>query len=218
MSETTHLDRRRVLQAGAWSVPVISVAAAAPSLAASSNLRTVTGTLTWGVKQSFRSYVINMPISQGTITLSGGVTQTGGDASPFVWPAGSGTVADDGGVSVQYGGSVRFLKHDGELDVTISEPLLTVAPNGSGTISVTHTTPEGTSNPVLALVNSVVVNDAGSAVDVSNGDPSADADGSATILAETGVPVFTAVISGSESVFYEAGAQMNAFSTALTSG
>lgn len=218
MSDTPSIDRRRVLRAGAWSVPVISVAAAAPGLAASSSLRTVTGTLTWGVKQSFRSYVINMPISEGTITLSGGVTQTGGEASPFVWPAGSGTVTEGGTVSVQYGGSVRFFKHDGELDVTISEPLLTVAPDGTGTISVTHTTPEGTSSPVLALVSSVAVTDDGSTVDVNNGDPTVDSDGSTTVLAETGVPVFTAVIGGDESVFYDAGAQMNAFSTALTVG
>ena len=216
MSIATPVDRRKVLQAGAWTVPVISVAAAAPALAASSSSRSVTGTLTWGVKQSFRSYVINMPISQGTITLSEGVTQTGGAASPFVWPAGVGTVDEAGTVNVQYGGSVRFLKHDGELDVTISEPLLTVAADGTGTISVTHTTPEGTSNPVLALVNSAEPNDDGSVVTVSNGDPANDRDGSATVLADTGVPVFTAVINGRESVFYEEGAEMNAFETTLT--
>lgn len=218
MSVATRIDRRKVLQAGAWTVPVISVAAAAPTLAASAT-RTVTGTMTWGVKQSFRSYIINMPISQGTITLSGGVTQTGNAASPFVWPAGSGTVEEDGTVTVQYGGTVRFLKHEGDLDVTIAEPLLVVSPDGTGTISVTYTSTDGeTTNPVLALLNSVNTADDGSVVTVSNGALDPDADVSASVLAESGVVVFSGVVYGNYTEFYDAGASMNAFETTLTEG
>lgn len=217
MSVPTRIDRRKVLQAGAWTVPVISVAAAAPSLAASSDIRSVTGTLSWGVKQSFRNYIVRVPISPGTITLSGGVTQAGDAASPFVWPAGSGTVEEDGTVTVQYGGSVRFLKHEGDLDVTIAEPLLSVSPDGTGTISVTYTATDGeTTTPVLALLNSVTTDDDGSVVSVSNGALTPDADVTASILAESGVVVFSGVVYGSYTEFYDAGAPMNAFETTLT--
>lgn len=33
MTEATRIDRRRVLRAGGWSAPAISIAAAAPTLA-----------------------------------------------------------------------------------------------------------------------------------------------------------------------------------------
>lgn len=218
MSASTRIERRRVLQAGAWSVPVVTVAAAAPRLAASTNLRTVTGTLTWGVKQSFRSYVITMPISAGTVALSGGVTRVdpADEMSPFIWPAGSGTVGEDGAIHVQFTGSVNFEKHEGQLDVTISDPLLTVSPDGAGTISVTHASPEGSSTLVLADLSGVTVTDDTSSVSADNGDLNADVP--RTTLAETGVPVFVAVIGGTESQFYNAGDPMNGFSTTLTVG
>lgn len=115
------LARRPLLKSAAWAVPAVTVAAAAPSLAASTSSRQVTGTLTWGVKQSFRNYIVNVApgVFGGEITLSDGVSQVGGaNDGVFIWPGGEGTVADDGTVVVQYAGTVNFYKHDGALDVT----------------------------------------------------------------------------------------------------
>lgn len=216
MPTSPTLDRRGILKAAAWSAPVLTVATAAPALAASPQLRSVVGELTWGVKRSFRNYIINVPISQGTITLSGGVTQTGGAAGIFTWPNGAGTVAPDGTVSVQFEGSVRFLKHEGQLDVTIAKPLITVNPDGTGTITVTHTTPEGTTTPVVANLTSVTTTDGTQTLQVSNGNTSNDVDSAVTSLAETGVPVFAGEVYGQYTEFYDAGDPMNAFATTLT--
>lgn len=216
MSQATRIDRRRVLQAGAWSVPVISVAAAAPALAASASVRNVTGTLTWGVKASFRRYITG-PIAGGAVTLSGGVTQPGGEG-PFSWPDGEGTVADDGTVNVQYAGTVNFNGHDGALDVTISDPQLTLNPGGDGALSVTYTSTDGASSSlVLADLTAVIVNDDGATVVANNGSVSTDTDSTATILADTGVVVFSGAMTPGGPVinFYQAGDPMNVFETTL---
>lgn len=69
-------------------------------------------TISWGVKESFRSY-IEGPIAQGTI--SGG------------WGSGSGaySIGTDSG-SVRYGGSIRYSGHGGLLDITLSNPRIQV--------------------------------------------------------------------------------------------
>lgn len=217
MSEATRIDRRRVLQAGAWSVPVISVAAAAPTLAASPETRNVTGALTWGVKASFRRYITG-PIAGGEITLSDGVTQPGG-TGPFVWPGGEGTLDEDGTVSVQYAGTVNFFGHDGALDVTISDPEITLNPGGTGTLSVTYTSTDGdTSTLVLANLTAGNVVDSGTTVVVDNGSVDPDTDTTATALAESGVVVFSGSTTPGGPIieFYAEGDPMNAFETTLT--
>ncbi|SDH28869.1 HtaA domain-containing protein [Agrococcus jejuensis] len=80
-------------------------------------------TLQWGIRSSFRSYVVG-PIANGTITPSGGVTM---DASGFSWTGGTG-VADEatGTALVAYPGHIRFTGHGGQLDLTISDVRLRI--------------------------------------------------------------------------------------------
>ena len=78
------------------------------------NVPTNSGSLRWGVKDSFRSYVTG-PIAQGSIRVSG----AGDDGAVVVFPQSSPASATE---VVQYGGSVRYLGHNGALDVTISSP------------------------------------------------------------------------------------------------
>lgn len=82
------------------------------------------GTLGWGVKESFRTYVVD-GVAKGEITTSGGATQAAGNgAFTFVKATGEyDTDADT--LSAAFAGSVNFKGHeeDGEygLDLTLSD-------------------------------------------------------------------------------------------------
>lgn len=76
-------------------------------------------TLTWGFKESFRSY-ISGSIANGEWTVADGATYTTPD---FGWSEGKGTYNPDGGV-VQFAGSVDFTGHGGILNTTIAGPQL----------------------------------------------------------------------------------------------
>lgn len=91
----------------------------------------VTGaTLSWGVKESFRSYIAG-PIAKGIISQNG----VGVSGSEFVWGGGSGTYnrADSLG-RIGYGGSVNFTGHAGKLELTVANPAIQV--NGPGSASL----------------------------------------------------------------------------------
>ncbi|MGO1435774.1 MAG: HtaA domain-containing protein [Canibacter sp.] len=73
-------------------------------------------TLNWGVKESFRKYVRG-PIAQGEISWFGGVKS----APEYTWSGGAGSVEDDD-VELKWTGGVHFKGHEGQLDMTISNP------------------------------------------------------------------------------------------------
>ncbi|QTH59507.1 HtaA domain-containing protein [Corynebacterium hindlerae] len=72
--------------------------------------------LSWGVKESFRSY-ISGNIAKGSWETNG-TTYSGGN---FVWNGNAGAVTGNNGV-IQYTGAVRFTGHDGVLDLNIADP------------------------------------------------------------------------------------------------
>ncbi|MGX5682649.1 HtaA domain-containing protein [Schumannella luteola] len=91
------------------------------------------GSLRWGVKASFRSYVTG-GIAQGAITTSG----AGVDGGEFVFgqsTGGSFSSATGTGTS-NYSGSVRFTGHGGLLDLTLSDPIVSVESASSATLLV----------------------------------------------------------------------------------
>ncbi len=94
---------------------------------------TVQGSLMWGVKSSFRSY-ISGPIAKGTISVSGGAVAQGGaywfGQSSTDWSAASGIG------SAAYAGSVRFTGHSGILDLTLSDPVVRIDSATAGTMLV----------------------------------------------------------------------------------
>jgi hypothetical protein len=93
---------------GAEGTAIVTVAAPAVTVPTSS------GSLRWGIKESFRSYVTGS-IAQGSIRVSG----AGSDGPIVVFPQSSRA----GSTSlIGYGGSVRYLGHNGALDVTIASP------------------------------------------------------------------------------------------------
>ncbi|SKB08319.1 Htaa protein [Aeromicrobium choanae] len=86
--------------------------------AAEAGTKVTAGTISWGVKSSFRNYITG-PIAHGTVTTTAPATAA---SDGFTFPAASGTWADAGDVAAQ--GSVRFEGHDGVLDLTIGKPRL----------------------------------------------------------------------------------------------
>ena len=77
------------------------------------------GTLTWGFKESFRSY-ISGSIANGEWTLADGATY----ATPqFGWSGAQGAYDPEGGL-VAFPGSVTFTGHGGVLNTTVASPQL----------------------------------------------------------------------------------------------
>jgi hypothetical protein len=89
------------------------------------------GSLLWGVKSSFRSYVTG-PIANGTIAVSGGASSRG-SAYRFFQRATNGAAAGD---TTRFGGTVRFTGHDGELDLRFSDPSVVIGSTRAATLSV----------------------------------------------------------------------------------
>lgn len=103
---------------------VVALAVAAPVPAA--------GSLSWGVKASFRSYVLG-DIAHGTITSAGGASPVSGG---YLFPQSSATVDRAGLGTVSYRGSVTFTGHAGALDLRIADPIVRVTSAAAGVLSV----------------------------------------------------------------------------------
>ncbi|RQP13058.1 MAG: hypothetical protein EAS51_00750 [Microbacteriaceae bacterium] len=90
------------------------------------------GSLSWGVKGAWRSYITG-PIASGSIITSG-ATAVGGT---YVFPQIAEASLANGLGTVSYGGSVRFTGHHGELDLRFANPQVRIDSATSGTLYVT---------------------------------------------------------------------------------
>ncbi|MDO7883405.1 HtaA domain-containing protein [Salinibacterium soli] len=107
------------------SAATLDYSVTAPAVAA--------GSLRWGVKSSFRSYVTG-GIAQGAITTSG----AGVDGGEFVFgqsTGGSFSPATGTGTS-NYSGSVRFTGHSGLLDLTLANPVVSIQSSSTAMLLV----------------------------------------------------------------------------------
>lgn len=108
---------------------------------ASAGTTTVSGgELTWGVKQSFRTYMVG-GIAQGTITPGNGATKD--SANVLTFTKGTGGVTKDGDFHVAYTGSAHFYGHEGELDFTLSDPYVSLSKSGTGDLYVMYAVGKG---------------------------------------------------------------------------
>ncbi|MEV7694439.1 HtaA domain-containing protein [Microbacterium sp. NPDC089189] len=98
--------------------------AAAPAATSSAAGCTVAGgQLTWGFKESFRSY-ISGTIAKGAWEPIDGASYT---TPEFSWPAQSGSIDPETGTgTISFGGGIRFTGHNGLLDTTVANPTLEV--------------------------------------------------------------------------------------------
>lgn len=110
-----------------FTVTTAAVAPAVPAVASPAQqqcvAQEVTGaTMSWGVKESFRTYITG-PIAKGTISTSG-VADNG---SSYGWSGGSGAYNPSDSLGrVSYSGSVHFTGHGGQLDMTLANPRIQV--------------------------------------------------------------------------------------------
>lgn len=111
----------------AAAVTIAAAATPAPTVeaapVATCTAQSVSGaSISWGVKESFVSYV-NGPIAKGSADIS--------------WGSGSGLFnADENLGRVNYGGAATFTGHGGVLNLTLSNPSIQVTGAGSATLSV----------------------------------------------------------------------------------
>lgn len=99
-------------------------------------------TLTWGFKESFRSY-ISGTIANGEWTVADGATY---ETPVFSWSSGSGDYDGASGAGeVSFDGSIEFTGHGGILDTTIAHPRLRFVDGGRAilVVDVTGTTQAG---------------------------------------------------------------------------
>lgn len=91
----------------------------------------IEGSLVWGVKSSFRSYITGT-IAKGSVTLRDGAASSGSG----YWFGQSGTdwTAESGLGSTRYAGGVRFQGHAGVLDLTLSDPVVRIDSATAGTL------------------------------------------------------------------------------------
>ncbi|MFF5972389.1 HtaA domain-containing protein [Streptomyces sp. NPDC012769] len=121
------------LGAGALALPAVAADAAAPPVPLTN------GTLDWGIKASFRSYLA-MPFAKGRTTVEGGARQAPNHGIlTFVDGAGTYDTATHATAN-SFKGGVRFEAHDGALDIRISDVRLSTkgsaAPTGEITADV----------------------------------------------------------------------------------
>ena len=91
------------------------------------------GSLRWGVKESFRSYITGSIAQGGAVTSAGASVKDG--TFDFRQTGGSRKPGDLLGSAV-YGGTVAFSGHDGLLNLTLSNPTIEVGSATQGTLVV----------------------------------------------------------------------------------
>ncbi|MEU6860559.1 HtaA domain-containing protein [Glycomyces sp. NPDC046736] len=154
----------------------------------------VDGSISWGIKQSFRNYIVG-PIAHGSITLGGGATQNGDGSFTFGGAEGAADL-DAGTYAAATDGSVYFYGHDGALDLLFENFEFTADDaSQTGTIIVDVTT-----SGVLEENVPFATFDYGSSPwDVSDG--VAQLDGAPAVLTEEGAIAFAG--------FYSAGTELD---------
>ncbi len=108
------------------AAPASAVGGPAPAAASSPPACDITdATITWGFKESFRSY-ISGSIAKGAWEPFGGV---GYETPAFTWTGGTGSYDPATGAgSIAFPGGIRFTGHGGLLDSTVQNATLELAP------------------------------------------------------------------------------------------
>ncbi|WP_328560129.1 HtaA domain-containing protein [Streptomyces coelicoflavus] len=163
-----------------------SASPSTPASAAPAKGEIADGTLGWGVKESFRSYVVGS-IAKGRVTVSGGAVQAAGNGA-FTFKNATGTYDTDADkLTAAFEGAVNFKGHQSGgtygLDLTLSN-LKATLDGGTGKLSAdVNSLGEQTEGVVLADL------------EAESGDLKADGDvitvdGVAATLTDAGAKVF----------------------------
>lgn len=192
--ETRLIERRSVAWLAGLGLIVAMVWLPVASAQGSPAAATVTsGTISWGVKASFRNYVTG-PIAHGSITVAA-PAEDDGVRTTFSQASGDWS---ESAADVTTAGEVRFTGHSGQLDLTIAQPRL-VLRGASGTLIVDAVDSEGHSHSDLELASldlSGATTVSGTSVTVSN---------ARATLTTAGTALF--MLDGA--AFYSAGTQLD---------
>ena len=112
---------------GALALAASTLVIAAPASAATDSCSVSHATLDWGFKESFRAY-IDGSIANGEWTTGDGASYV---TPEFGWTQEFGDVDAAGDARLRFRGSVEFTGHDGLLDTTISNPIVSLDRDGS---------------------------------------------------------------------------------------
>lgn len=132
----------------ALAIPTVAGAAETDCAPANATYSVTGGTIEWGVKQSFRSY-LQGPIAAGGWTLGEGVTFAGAERGAdgrFIWPiaADTGEVRADDSATASGTGSITLSGHDDVLNTTLSNPTVDITgTSGSLKLDYRAKLPEG---------------------------------------------------------------------------
>lgn len=159
-------------------------------------------TITWGFKESFRSY-ISGSIANGEWTVADGATYTTPD---FGWDNGTGSFAAEGGL-VAFPGSVTFTGHGGILNTTVANPQLKFISDDTAMLvfDVSGTTQDGASVDATGV----------EFVEIALAGVAEQADG---VLTVTAAPTTLTPAGSTAFGTYEAGEQFDPISFAIPVG
>ncbi len=120
-----------VAPAAANAVSPANMAQATAAPAGADTCEITGGTLKWGVKERFRSY-ISGSIANGSWETGDGVTY---ETPEFTWQGAAGEIDPATGVgAVSFSGSVHFTGHDGVLDLTLANPTIEFEGDGKAAL------------------------------------------------------------------------------------
>lgn len=197
------MKTRTIASAGALLVMASMLVPVGAQAQAATACTVTDGTLTWGVKESFRSY-ISGTIANGSWDTDGGATY---ETPEFQWSGANGTYDPESGTgSVSFDGLVHFTGHDGVLDLTLAQP--TIEFEGDTAALLLDAKSNDMEGEVAVDEAQAWVGDVDLSADVQLADGALSATGAATTLTNAGVTAFAG--------FYEAGDELDPLSFTLT--
>lgn len=197
----TNIARAGVLLAMATLIPATAASAQTSSVAEACVV--TDGTFSWGVKESFRSY-ISGTIANGSWEALDGATY---ETPVFEWSGATGSYDPATGTgSVSFPGTVHFTGHEGVLDLTLGNPTIEFEGDAAALLLDAHS--NDMEGEVAVDAEQERVGDVAlpAAPDVT-GDALAASD-LATTLTAPGAAAFAG--------FYEAGEELDPVSVSLT--
>lgn len=115
--------RLKGLVSGLFAAMLVGGASVAAAPIASAQQCSVQGNMHWGVKESFRKYIVGR-VAQGQYTVSGGATDSG---NGFNFPVRSSNITASGAGEVRFDGQLTFYGHDGALDIVMNDFALQIS-------------------------------------------------------------------------------------------
>jgi hypothetical protein len=161
------------------------------------------GTLTWGVKESFRAY-ISGSIANGSWEASDGASYT---TPNFQWSQASGSIDPATGTgSVSFAGTVHFTGHDDVLDLTFANPTIEFDGDGKASLLLDARSTDATGKVTIDAKQEWVADLTAPFPLASQGEPLTFSDMS-TVLTNSGAKAFAG--------FYEPQAELDPVSVSL---